>query len=90
MKKILPATVKFNFHYPAALDDQPVDVLQLDTRSANGLKRAKIETIGQLLDNWDKLGKIRNLGVESVKWIHAAAFAWMYENGKLKLVGGSI
>lgn len=88
--KRLPATVKFNFHYPAALDDQPVDVLQLDTRSSNGLKRAKIETIGQLLDNWDKLDKIRNLGVESVKWIHAAAFARMYEHGHLKLVGGSI
>ena len=88
--KRLPATVKFNFHYPAALDDQPVDVLQLDTRSSNGLKRAKIETIGQLLDQWDKLGKIRNLGVESVKLIHASAFAWMYDNGRLKLVGGTL
>ena len=89
MKK-LPATVRFNFHYAAALENEPVDVLSLDTRSSNGLKRAGINTIGQLLDNWNNIGRIRNLGAESVKLIHAAGFAWMYDNGRLKLVGGNI
>ena len=60
-------------------DDEPkqynesIDNLELSVRAYNGLKRAGIETIGQLvaMTEWD-VSKIRNMGVKSVKEVKEA------------------
>lgn len=51
-------------------NNTPVDILELSVRASNCLKRAGVETIGQLCEMREyDLAKIRNMGVKSVKEI---------------------
>lgn len=54
-------------------NDVSIDDLELSVRAYHGLKRAGIETVGQLVDmtEWD-VAKIRNMGVKSVKEVKEA------------------
>ena len=50
-----------------AVRDLPIDELELSVRAFNCLKRAKINTIGELTDKTeDELTRVRNLGKKSV------------------------
>jgi len=59
--------VRFPINETEALRDTSVDVLSLDTRCSNGLKRNHIHTIGELLDNIESGGltQIHSLGRKS-------------------------
>ena len=47
--------------------DLPIDELELSVRAFNCLKRAEINTIGELTDKTeDELTRVRNLGKKSV------------------------
>lgn len=56
-------------------EDCPIDILDLDTRSYNGLKMAGIETIQDLIDfignppDFERLFSLKNIGIGSVKKI---------------------
>ena len=52
-----------------------IDELPLDNRSDHALKHAGISTIGKIIENWNRLMNIHNLGSLSVKKIRAAVFA---------------
>ena len=57
--------------YPDFLSS-PIDELNLSARAYNALKRARLDTIGQLADvmtEGDMLEKIRNLGCKSLSEI---------------------
>ncbi len=48
--------------------DIPVEELQISTRAYNGLKRARINTVADLLDNSEEdLLKIKNFGQKSAE-----------------------
>ena len=48
-------------------ENESIDVLELSNRSANGLKRAGIKTIGEVIDKWDDIPKMYGMGVTSIK-----------------------
>lgn len=72
--------VRFPINETETLRDTSVDVLSLDTRCANGLKRNHIHTIGQLLDNITSGGltQIHSLGRKSENRIIYELCAYQY------------
>ena len=48
-------------------ENESIDVLELSNRSANGLKRAGITKIGEVIDKWDDIPKLHGMGVTSIK-----------------------
>ena len=54
-------------------NEDSIEDLELSVRAYHGLKRAGVETIGQLvgMTEWD-VAKIRNMGVKSVKEVKEA------------------
>ena len=55
----------------------PVEELNLSARASNGLKRNQVMTIDEILEV--NLGRMRNLGVKSVKEIKNAILEYSYE-----------
>ncbi len=49
------------------IPDMPIEELELSVRASNGLKRASINTVGDLVEKTrEEMGKIRNLGQKSL------------------------
>lgn len=86
--------MKFRFVCDEVTMNKSIDMLELDQRAFNGLMRAGYDTIGKVVDNWEDLGKIRNLGKKSVSNIKSAIFGYNIQNlddqGKLKRYLGRI
>ena len=61
------ATLKFPFYISPETEAQDIEILGLSVRPLGALKRSHIDTIGQLVDRFDKIRSIRNLGVVSAK-----------------------
>lgn len=72
--------VRFPVNETETLRNTSVDVLTLDTRCSNGLKRKNIHTIGQLLDNIESgdLLRIHSLGRKSANKILHELCAYQY------------
>lgn len=72
--------VRFPITETETLRNTSVDVLTLDTRCSNGLKRNHIHTIGQLLDNIESgdLLRIHSLGRKSANKIMYELCAYQY------------
>ena len=58
------------------MKNQPVTDLKLGGRAKNILMRARIFTVNELVEMWDKLGSVKGSGAGSVREIHAAFFSW--------------
>ena len=67
------------------MEEYPLTKIHLNERAKNALCRAKIFTLGQLMEKWDSLGEIKNLGALTVKEIHAAVFATLCDLGSVTL-----
>lgn len=67
--------MKFTVFCGPEFVNAPVAQLDISTRAANAFGRSGIRTIGQLIERWDELGNIKNLGDKTVKEIRAALFA---------------
>jgi DNA-directed RNA polymerase subunit alpha len=62
---IAPGTI------PSSLQDMPIEVLDLSSRTYNCLKRSQITTVGQLLQmSEDELLGLRNFGQKSLQELH--------------------
>lgn len=73
------------FHYTLATNkqmrDQDIDVLELSVRSYHCLKRANINTIGDIIEyveSGQDLRHIRNCGMRSVAEIKENLFIWYF------------
>ena len=54
------------------IPDMPIEELELSVRASNGLKRANITTVGDLVEKTrEEMGKIRNLGQKSLDEIES-------------------
>jgi DNA-directed RNA polymerase alpha subunit len=62
-------TIKIKVSATQEFFNQPIEVLDLNNRSFNGLKRGRINTLEELTDRWSTLEKINKLGVGSIKEI---------------------
>ena len=71
---------KFRFaFFLTDCEDTPIEHLSLSTRARNALLQNKVKTIGDVVENWDRLGHLKNLGITSLKEIKAAMFAYNLE-----------
>jgi hypothetical protein len=61
----------------------PIEVLSLNLRIYNLLKRRKIHTIGELHTEWQKSGSFKKSGATTINQIQAAIDAWS-KSGKAK------
>lgn len=68
---VLRGTQKFD-------NEDIADLVPLSTRSANALYRNNIFTVGQLMDSWNLIGSLKNVGKKSVKEIKTGLIAWYY------------
>ena len=71
--------IRFTFFYNDEVLATKVEELTLSQRALNGLKRAHYDTIGQIIDNWDKLNRIRAFGDKSIKEVKSAIFNYNIE-----------
>ena len=62
--------------------DTPITELPLDLRSANALRRAKIDTTGELIERIGTLSKVRGVGLTVKKRIHTGLMSWYYDGLK--------
>lgn len=67
------------------LETYTVAKLPLGERAKNALCRAKIFTLGDLMEHWDDLQDIKNLGAKTAKEIHATVFALLCEKAHVTL-----
>lgn len=87
-----------SIYYPLKLtkqfEDTYIDFLTHDARSTNALKRGEIMNFGDLIENWDNLKTIRNLGDRSYKVIRNAFINAYYQSlsvdGKAKFLADII
>jgi len=73
---------KFTVYVNQGIMREPLDNLNLSVRSSNCLKRAGMNTIGDLvnaIDDQDDLLKYRNLGNNSAKEIMNQLFKYQYD-----------
>ena len=77
------ASMKFYIDDTPAIRATPIDCLGLAGRSQNALKREGWMTVGQLLDNWPNIGKMKNVGTKSIGEIKRGFLNWYY--GELRL-----
>lgn len=74
--------VKFPFKCTDTTLETPVDILQLDLRTANACGRNKIQTVGDLITSIEtgRFAEIRYLGRKSLSRALYALCFWQYVN----------
>lgn len=63
---------KVNLTFDEAFRNQSIDKIDLNERSKNCLKRGKFLTIGEVLDNKEKLKNTSGCGEKSIKAINSS------------------
>lgn len=76
--------IKVNYKITDEIKATPINMLHLDNRSSNALQRAKAYTLGDILERWDALEEVGQMGEKSVKTTKAAVFAYLCETGCIK------
>lgn len=76
--------ITVNYKITDEITSTPIKMLHLDNRSSNALQRAKVYTLGDILERWDALEEVGNMGEKSVKTTKAAVFAYLCETGCIK------
>lgn len=69
----------FHFHNYDVMAKRPIEDLGMECRAFNGLKRNGINTIGEIIDKWDTLNKLRYVGATTIKAIKNAVVAFYYD-----------
>ena len=91
LEKIIEATgitniSKFPFNETESFRLISIDVLELNARASNGLYRQNIKTLGNLIDNWERIPSLRGLGATSVKEIKRNFYEYYYSTLSAKEV----
>lgn len=76
--------ITVNYKIADEITSTPIKMLNLDNRSSNALQRAKAFTLGDILDRWDALEEVGQMGEKSIKTTKAAVFAYLCETGCIK------
>lgn len=77
-------TIEARCNITPEIESTPIKMLNLDNRSSNALQRAKAYTLGDILERWDALEEVGQMGEKSVKTTKAAVFAFLCEAGCIK------
>ena len=76
--------IKVNYEITEEIKSTPIEMLHLGNRSSNALQKAKAYTLGDILERWDALEEVGQMGEKSVKTTKAAVFAYLCEMGCIK------
>lgn len=79
MKKPI-GKMKFTFFYSDATLDTSIYDLDLSPRARHGLQRSHYNTIGEVIEHWNDLDKIRAFGSKCIKEVKSAIFNYNVEN----------
>ena len=77
-------TIEVRYDITPEIESTPIKMLNLDNRSTNALLKATAYTLGDILERWDALEEVGNMGEKSVKTTKAAVFAYLCETGCIK------
>lgn len=93
-----PIQARISWKADSGLEDTPIVRLALSPAANNALHRVGIKTVGQIMDNWDRLTQMpakatrgisgsrsSGLGDVKAKEIKACVFAFLCANAKVKL-----
>jgi len=72
--------LKLPFRISETTGKKDIDILALSPRSHNSLRRHHIDTIGQIMERFDNLSSLRNVGAVSVKEIRRKTAEFLYES----------
>lgn len=72
--------LKLPFRLSEATESRDIEILALSQRSNNSLKRNHIDTIGQIMERFDDLSTLRNVGAVSIKEIRRKTADFLYES----------
>lgn len=67
----------FKVSEPKSFWEQGIEQLPLAESNYCALKRNHIDTIGEVANNWDKLTKLRGIGLNKAMHIKASFFAYL-------------
>lgn len=70
--------ITFHMRHFDRIENTGVESLCLDTRGFHGLKRHKIDLVGDVVDSWEKLRTLNQVGETTVKRIKNAVLAMYY------------
>ena len=76
--------VRFVFDETEELRRMDIGYLGLKEGYEKILYRFEIRTLGDLIDNWERLPRLHNMGVVKVRHIRAAFFAYLMEIGAIR------
>ena len=71
--------IRFRMRKYQRIEKMPIEVMDLSTRSHNGLRRNGINTIDDVLNKWDRLPMFRGLGDNCVKEIKMGVISLYYD-----------
>lgn len=77
--KINKDYIRFTFFYNEKILNTSIDILDLSARASNGLKRSGIKTIGELIENWNRLPNLKQFGKKSLHETRSAIFNYNIE-----------
>lgn len=72
--------LKLPFRISEATESKDIEILALSPRSNNSLKRNHIDTVGQIMERFDDLNSLRNVGAVSIKEIRRKTAEFLYES----------
>ena len=75
-----PQNITFPLIYDKEFEQYSISEMDLSTRSENALRRNKIHSMGDLINNMDSLSKMRNCGRKSEVEIRNKFLETWYEN----------
>lgn len=59
--------ISYPMTIPTLFEAESIDIVTQDVRSLNAMRRADIHTVGDLIQRWDTLNKLRNVGTKTLK-----------------------
>ena len=66
--------------------NQGIEILDLDTRCYNALKRSAINSIGEVIEHWKRIPKIRSIGAKCKIELKAKMIRYLSANDREDLI----
>lgn len=73
-------TIQFPCHFTKDFEDTSIEYVTNDTRAINAMKRAQIMTTGQLIERFEEIPRLRNVGTKTVTLLRRSLMDYYYES----------
>lgn len=83
-------TIHYPMHFTKEFEDKYIEELTEDNRTLNALRRFGIRSFGDLIEHWNDVGRIKNMGKKSLALAHNSLMDKYYDSldtdGKAKFL----